>query len=87
MDSDRVTPFPGRKTARVDLLDRARTGRQSALLDRMVTIVQTSTDGATLTEHRFPSRPRLADLLARLGGDARIVGIRTEPYPSGNGPV
>jgi hypothetical protein len=85
MDGNRVTPLSRRKPEAISLLDRARNGRRTALVDRMVTIVQTSPDGATITEHRFPAIPRLVDLIARLGGDACIVGIRTERPLSGPG--
>lgn len=60
------------------LLERARAGRRAALLDRMVTIIQVSTDGHTLVEHRFSAMPRVTDLIARLGADAMVVNVRTE---------
>lgn len=60
------------------LLERARAGRRIALMDRMVTIVQTSTDGQSLVEHRFPAMPRVTDLIARLGSDTMVVNVRTQ---------
>lgn len=83
MKDNSIASLSRRKPMASSLLDRARSGRRTALVDRMVTIVQTSPDGTTITEHRFPAIPRLVDLLARLGGDACIVGIRTERPLSG----
>lgn len=83
MADNRISLMAARKPQATSLLDRARNGRRSALSDRMVTIVQTSSDGRTTTEHRFPAMPRIVDLLARLGGDACVVGLRTERLDAG----
>lgn len=78
MTDNRITPLTRRKQPPSTLLDRARTGRRSALADRMVTIIQTSTPDGAMEEHRFPGTPRIVDLIARLGADAFILGVRTE---------
>ncbi|MCZ8153382.1 MAG: hypothetical protein O9292_13460 [Rhodobacteraceae bacterium] len=82
MTENRVSLLSTRKQPTESLLDRARNGRRTALADRMVTIIQTSTDGTTFAEHRFPAMPRVVDLLARLGGDALVVAVRTERLDS-----
>lgn len=77
MTENRVTLLSSRKPTE-NLLERARAGRRTALVDRTVTIVETSTDGQTVTEHRFSGMPRMADVIARLGGDVHILSLRTE---------
>lgn len=61
------------------LADRARRRRAEALGRRMACIVQTTKDDEGIVEHVFTGVPRLIDLIARTGPDARIVGVRMEP--------
>lgn len=79
MTDHRVSLLSSRKAATDSLLDRARNGRRVALGSRMVTIIQTSSDGKTFVEHHLPAMPRVVDLLARLGADAQVVTVRTQP--------
>lgn len=79
MTSQRISPLTSRKPATGSLLDRARNGRRAAIETRMVTIIQTSSDGKTFVEHHLPAMPRVVDLLARLGAEAQIVSLRTQP--------
>lgn len=78
MTENRITPLPQRKPSPSSLLDRARSGRQTALADRMVTIIQASGEDGTVAEYRFPSMPRIVDLIARLGANAQVLSVRTE---------
>lgn len=78
MTETRVTPFTPRKKPAPKLLDRARTGRDSALGCRMVTVIRVVAPNGTEVEHRFTSMPRIADLIARLGAETRILGLRME---------
>ena len=78
MTDNRITPLSQRKQAQSSLLDRARSGRRTALADRMVTIIEAATDGGAVVEHRFPSMPRIVDLIARLGADACVLSVRIE---------
>ena len=73
-----VTLFPARKSPAPNLFDRARTGRRTALADRTVTIIQAAGDDGKIVEHRFLVMPRIADLIARLGANARVIGMRVE---------
>lgn len=74
------------------LLDRARARREKALSDRDhgiamrmqdltsrdLCIVQTTTDGRSVTNHIFPEVPRLGTLIARTGPDVFVLAVRVQ---------
>lgn len=78
MTDTRITPFTPRKQLAPKLLNRARSGRDSALGGRMVTVIKVVAPNGTEVEHRFNSMPRIADLVVQLGADTRILGLRME---------
>ncbi len=61
------------------LADRARRRRAEALERRMVCIIQTTKDDEGIVDNVFYGPPRLIDLMARTGPEARITGVRMEP--------
>lgn len=74
------------------LLERARARREKALTDRDqgiasrlqeltsrdLCIVQTTTDGRTVTNHIFDQVPRLGTLIARTGPDVFVLSVRVQ---------
>ena len=74
------------------LLDRARARREKALTDRDqgiatriqdltsrdLCIVQTTTDGRSVTNHIFPEVPRLGTLITRTGPDVFVLSVRVQ---------
>jgi len=78
------------------LLDRARARREKALTDRDqgiaarvqdltsrdLCIVQTTTDGRSVTNHIFEQVPRLGTLIARTGPDVFLLSVRVQTTPS-----
>lgn len=67
------------------MADRARRQRRAAVASRLPCIIQTSSDGTRVEEHRFPRIPRLSEVLARLGPNAVLVGIRFGQIGEGSG--
>ncbi len=63
------------------LAERARRRRRELIGTRKIWIVEIATPAQGVAIHRFMEPPRVADLLARIGADATLVGLRVEEVP------
>lgn len=91
--TDNTDPLRDAHLARASqLLERARARREKALTNRDqviatrlqgptsqdLCIVQTTTDGRTVTDHIFDQVPRLGTLIARTGPDVFVLSVRVQ---------
>lgn len=63
------------------LVERARRRRRELIGTRKIWIVEIETQVQGVAQHRFLEPPRVADLLARIGADATLIGLRVEEVP------
>lgn len=63
------------------LADRARRRRHELIGTRKIWVVEIATQAQGVALHRFLEPPSVGDLMARLGADATVIGMRVEEVP------